>query len=72
MIPIVVVACNKDPGLLGIDVLKVDTSKLINSVKANESNIVLLRGYKTSIYLKENHPPLFLRMEFFFYTKVGP
>ena len=40
MIPIIVVACNKDQGLLGIDVLKVDTTKLFNSIKA-ENNIGL-------------------------------
>ena len=34
MIPITIVACNKDRGLLGIDVLKVNTPKFINSIKS--------------------------------------
>ena len=54
MIPITVVACNKDHGLLGIDVLKVDTTELINSIKAEGNNIGLLRVYRVSIGLKEN------------------
>ena len=33
IIPVTVVACTKDHGLLGIDVLKVDTSKLVNSME---------------------------------------
>ncbi len=49
MIPITVFACNKDHGLLGIDVLKVDTTKLINSIKAEENNIGLLRSYRARI-----------------------
>ena len=38
IIPIIVVACTKDHGLLGIDVLKVDTSKLVNSMKLEEQD----------------------------------
>ena len=52
---ITVVACTKDHGLLGIDVLKVDTSKLVNSIETKEQEIGLLKGYKASIRLKENY-----------------
>ena len=52
--------CNKDHGLLGIEVLKVDTTKLINSIKAEKNNIGLLKGYRDSIHLKENHNPSYL------------
>ena len=55
MVPITVVACNKDHGLLRIDVLKVDATKLINSIKAGENNIGLLRDYRLSVLLKESH-----------------
>ena len=41
MIPISVVACNKDHRLLGIDV---DTTKLINSIKSEENNQRFLRS----------------------------
>ena len=40
MIPITVVAYNKDHGLLGIDVLRVDITKLINSMKAEETKLL--------------------------------
>ena len=59
MNPITVVACNKDYGLLRTDRLKIDTTNLINSIKA-ENNIRLLRGYKVSIHLKENHHPSYV------------
>ena len=36
MFEITVAGCNKDHGLLGVDVLKVDTTKLINSLKAEK------------------------------------
>ena len=39
IIPITVMACTKDHGQLGIDVLKVDTSKLVNSMEAEEQEI---------------------------------
>ena len=39
--------------LLGIDTLKVDTSKLVNSMESEEQEIGLLKGYKVSIRL---HP----------------
>ena len=51
IIPIIVVACTKDHGLLGIVVLKVDTSKLVNSMEQE----IGVQGYKTSIRLKENY-----------------
>ena len=37
--------------------LKVDTLKLINSIKAKENNIGLLRGYRVSIHLNEKPSP---------------
>ena len=58
IIPITIVPCNKDHGLLGIDVLKVDATKLIISIKATKKNNILsLKGYRLSIRLKENHRP---------------
>ena len=48
-------ACTKDHGLLGIDVLKVNTSKLVISMESEEQEIGLLKGYKASIRLKENY-----------------
>ena len=57
IIPITVVACTKDHGLLGIDVLKVDTSKLVNSMESKEQEIGLLKSCKASIRLKENYHP---------------
>lgn len=46
VIPITVVECEKDHGLLGIVVLKVDTTRLINSKEVQENEIGLLIGYK--------------------------
>ena len=61
IISITVVACTKDHGLLGIDVLKVDTSKLVNFMEAEEQEIGLLKGYKASIRLKENYHPRYIQ-----------
>ena len=55
MIPIMIVACSNDEGLLGIDTFKVDTTKLINFIK--EYKIGLLKGYKANVPLKESHLP---------------
>ena len=55
IIPITVMACTKDHELLGIDASKVDTLKLVNSMESEEEEIGLLKGYKTSIRLKENY-----------------
>ena len=63
MILITVVVCNKDYGLFGIDLLKVDIIKLINSIKPEENNIGLLRRYKASIHLKENHHPSYVEFK---------
>ena len=45
-ITVVVVACNKDHGLFGIDVLKVKIAIFIDSIKAEENNriIKILQG----------------------------
>ena len=45
MIFITVEAWSKDHGQLGIDVLKLDTLKLIYSIKPEKNNIGLLNGY---------------------------
>ena len=60
-IPITVMACTKDHGLLGIDVLKVDTLKLVNSIESEEQAKGLLKGYKASIRLKENYHPKYIQ-----------
>ena len=60
MFPITVVACSKDHGRLYIEVLKVDTTKLVNSMKTEENNIGLLRVYWVSIRLMENHHPSYV------------
>ena len=61
IIPItLVVTYNKDRGLLQIDVLKIDTITIINSIKGKENNIGLLRAYWTSIRLKENYHPSYV------------
>ena len=61
IIPITVVACTKDHGLLGVDVLKVDTLKLVNSMESEEQEIGLLKGYKASTCLKENYHPRYIQ-----------
>ena len=61
IIPITVMAYTKDHGLLGIDVLKVDTSKLVNSMESEEEEIGLLKGYKASFCLKENYDPRYIQ-----------
>ena len=61
IIPITVVVCTKDHGLLGIDVLKVETSKLVSFMKSEEQEIGLLKGYKASIRLKENYHPRYIQ-----------
>lgn len=43
-----------------INVLKVNTTKLINSVKLASIDMGMLKGYKASIQLKENSHPLLL------------
>ena len=52
MIHFTEVACNKDHEQLGIDVLKVDETKLINFIKAG-NNIGLFRGYRVSTHLQD-------------------
>ena len=61
ILPITVVACSKDHELLGIDVSKVDTSKLVNSLESEEQEIGLLKSYKASIRLKENYHPRYIQ-----------
>ena len=61
IIPITVVACTKDHRLQGIDVLKVDTSKLVNSMELEEQEIRLFKDYKASIRLKKNYHPRYIQ-----------
>ena len=61
IISIIVMACTKDYGLLGIDVLKVDTLKLVNSMESEELEIGLLKGYEASIHLKVNYHPRYIQ-----------
>ena len=60
MIPTTGVACNENHGLIGIDTLKLDNIKFINSTKAEENNIGFLKGHRASIHLKENHHPSYV------------
>lgn len=43
--------------LVGIDVWRVDTTKLFNSVKIESNDAGILEGYKARIQWKENSPP---------------
>ena len=61
IIPITVMAYIKDHGLLDIDVLKVNTLKLVNSMESEEQEIELLKGYKASNHLKENYHPRYIQ-----------
>ena len=63
MIPITVVAWSKEHWLLWMDGLKEDIAKLINSKKAEENNIHLLRSFSAGICLKENHPQTIWNLE---------
>ena len=51
IIPITLVACNKDLCVLGINALKVDTTKIINSIKTQENTLELLSCYWVTIRL---------------------
>lgn len=51
VIPFVVVECINNHGLLGVGILRIDTSKLINFIKLEEPAI---RLYEVSVQLKEN------------------
>ena len=57
VLPIVVVDCFKDHGLIGTDIIKVDSTSLINSVESNKQNIGTLKDYKATLRVKENCPP---------------
>ena len=61
IIPITVMACTKDHGLQDIDLLKVDSVKLVNPMELGEQEIGLLKGYKASIRLKENNHPRYIQ-----------
>ena len=61
VIPITVVAFTKDQGPQGIDVLKVYSSKLVNSIESKKQEIGLLKDYKASIRLKENNHPRYIQ-----------
>ena len=58
VLPIIVVNCFKDHGLIGTDIIKVDSTSLINSVESNKQKIGTLKDYKATLRVKENCPPL--------------
>ena len=57
--PIIVVDCFKNHGLIGTDILKIDTVKLINNVESEEQKVGVLKGYEATILLKENISPFY-------------
>jgi len=60
VVPITVVDCLKNHGLIGTDMIKIDTDNLIDSIESKKQKIGILRGYKATIRVKENSPPLIL------------
>lgn len=61
LIPIIVVENVKSHDLLGIDVLRMDTLKLVNSIKTVEPHVGLLKGYEVSskpIYFQAQKVPI--------------
>ena len=43
--PIIVVDCFKNHGLIGTDILKIGTAKLINNIESEEQKVDVLKGY---------------------------
>ena len=52
VIPIIVTTCKKNHGLLGNDVLNINSTKLVNEIKSEKTG--KLKNYKASLRLKEN------------------
>ena len=61
VIPIIVTTCKKNQGLLGNDVLNINSTKLINEIKMEKNG--KLKNYKATLKLKENVTPLIMRHE---------
>ena len=57
IIPIIVVDCFKNPGLIGTDILKIDTTKLIDNWQSEEQKVGVLKGFEATIRLKGNISP---------------
>ena len=57
LVSITVVDCFKDHGLIGTDIIKVDTINLINSVESDKQKIGVLKNYKATLRVKENCSP---------------
>ena len=55
VIPIIVLICKKNHGLLGNDVFNIYSTKLINEIKMEKTG--KLKNYKASLKLKENVTP---------------
>ena len=55
VIPMIVITCKKNHGLLGNDVLNINSTKLINEIKMEKTG--KLKNYKASLKLKENVTP---------------
>ena len=56
IIPIIVVDRFKNHGLICTDILKIESTKLINNVES-EQKLGVLKGYEATIPLKENISP---------------
>jgi len=54
---IIVADCEKDHGLIGMDVLPVDATSIVNSIQAKE--VGRLEGFKANILLKNNAQPTY-------------
>ena len=62
VIPIIITTCKKNQGLIGNDVLNINSTKLINKIKMEKTG-KLKKTKKTSLKLKENVT--------FFYYEAG-
>ena len=65
VIPIIVTICKKNQGLLGNDVLNINSTKLINEIKMVKTR--KLKNYKASLKLKENVTPFIMRHKNYLY-----
>ena len=44
-----VVDCFKNHGLIGTNILKIDSAKLFNNVESEEQKVSILKGYEATI-----------------------
>ena len=63
VIPIIVTICKKNHGLLGNDVLKINSTKLINVIITRKNGKLKKTNYKANLKLKENVTPSYYRCE---------